>query len=209
MEHAAVMSHTVQDTATTAVVNRMPAFVAAAAMMLLTGGSLAYLLFGPSSTKHDAPSIAKVSSVATTPSAAPPVQLKARVPVHPAGAIVTVNGKLQKLHDGAFRLQGEAGDSFDVVAAVDDRKTSLKLILSKDGRVSPASITVPSSSTASPSPPLTPSAKRSPTKIPQAKRKAPKRPPPRAKPPAVATVKPNAPPPAPPPTELKPRDEWQ
>ncbi|MFP6686889.1 MAG: hypothetical protein VB934_19360, partial [Polyangiaceae bacterium] len=206
MEHAAVMSHTVQDGATTATVDRTRAFAAAAAAMLLVGGSLAYLLLGPSSTKHDAPPMAKASSVPTAPSAAPPVRLQARVPVHPASAIVTVNGRLEKLEGGAFRLQGEAGDSFDVVAAVDDRKTSLKLILSKDGRVSPASITVPSSSAA---PPRAPSARPSSTKIPQAKKRAPKRLPPQAKPSAVATAKPSAAPPAPPPTELKPRDEWQ
>jgi hypothetical protein len=132
------------------------AIVAVAAVLAIGGGGTAFWLSRQGSSEGDKKVSAQTAQPAetepkkkdpesATPATAAKVEVKVRIT--PAEAQVTVDGKPAKsFADGVLSLEGEAGDTFDVVATVGDRKQVKQVMIRKDGKGSIDAIEVPAAS---------------------------------------------------------------
>jgi hypothetical protein len=72
-----------------------------------------------------------------------PSVVHATIKISPPTAVVTVNGKPATVTDGAITIDGEPGDSFDIVAKAGDRQLAKQIVLRKDGKPSVDALEVP------------------------------------------------------------------
>jgi serine/threonine protein kinase len=107
--------------------------VAGAAAALAVGGTIV----GVRMTRKpaDQPMALASTPAPTAPLAAPATS--AWVTVKPAEAKVTVGGSLREVADGGVVLQGQPGDSFQVVAEVGDTRVEKSVVITKDGKAMP------------------------------------------------------------------------
>ena len=115
--------------------------------MVLVGAGVATLVALPRapSAPITAASTAAAPSIAATTSAPPALAatalLAVNVPITPRDADVTVAGAPRALStDGALALEGQPGDSFDVVVSRGKARVEEHVVILKDGTATPSAI---------------------------------------------------------------------
>jgi serine/threonine protein kinase len=114
--------------------------VGALALLVAVGGTAAL------TRGQGEPPLPPSAEASSSPSAPAPAPRSVKLRVSPPDAHVTVGGAPRPLDaDGMLSLQGEGGDTFQVVASANGSETSVKVFITREGLPTPDFIRVPAS----------------------------------------------------------------
>jgi len=169
---------------------------------LLVGGAIVAVALNSKPIASQAPlspERATAPTQSTTTASTSVSKHRVEVSIGPAGAKVTIKGQSQKLIDEKLVLEGEAGDSFEVVVEAEGKRLEETVTITKRGTASPPELIVPvGSASSSPRPVVAASQKP--------RLSAPVPPASTSKPPPIVQPKPKTT--GPTKTRYKPPDSW-